>query len=415
LWIIWVFMGGRLGDLSMTGAESGAALEALHDLERHQKRRDKGIATVSVLAGPVATGEDVVRRWAEQTLRGIACPSVPTPSEVARALLAGAEPRGWVIDFLARWTGASHSRVRANFQNRSEHELELYLSHALPEPDDELARAACLQLLRQPEEITSALDRQGSNLLETLCRMAPKPGPIVLWTPRVPHPAEIETGLHYLTQLCQQVRWFPVAVVVEQAHLRAWLAGTPPSRARTMVREGLVYLKDPAADVGVAGLDTLDPKAWLYRQNLPAEVLAHFDEAARAVTQSKQEPSRENQDRARSAAERFLFGVLEAMPDTSGLFELNGNVEGIEFGPSGTAEIDLLSRRLRIALEVDGYYHFQEPERYRRDRRKDLALQKKQFLVVRCLAADVVERLEDILSTLRASVLHQKALEGGER
>ena len=221
--------------------------------------------------------------------------------------------------------------------------------------------------------------------------------------------------MHHITHLCQQVRWLPIAIVVEQPYLRAWLARTPRSRTRTMVQEGLVNLEDSEAEVRVASVNTLGPREWLAQEGLPAEVLEQFDEAARAVTQSKEEPSRENEDRARSAAERFLFSVLEAMPETTGLFELNGNVEGTEFGPSGSAEVDLLSRRLRIALEVDGYYHFQEPESYRRDRRKDLALQKEQFLVVRCLAEDVVERLEEIIATLRGSVLHQRALiQGGE-
>ena len=43
-----------------------------------------------------------------------------------------------------------------------------------------------------------------------------------------------------------------------------------------------------------------------------------------------------------------------------------------------------------LAVEIDGYYHFQDADAYRRDRRKDLELQKRGFLVVRVLAEDVV-------------------------
>jgi hypothetical protein len=403
----------------MTGTEIGAVCSALHVLERHQKRRDEGIATVSVLAGPFATGEEVVCRWAVHTRRCVVRPRAPTPDDVARALLEGGQPRDWAVGFLARRTGVSPGQAQATICHRSEHELELYLAHILPEPYEESARAACLQLLRHPEELTANLEKQGASLLAALCRMAPTPAPTVLWTSRTSTPTALAAGLPHMTHLCQQVQWLPVAIVVEPVHLRAWLARTPRSRTRTMVLEGLVHLQAPAADVRalVDGEGKTDgSRFWLARAGLPAEVLEHFDEAARTVAQSKEEPSQESEGRARSAAERFLFSVLEAMPETSGLFELNGTVEGIEFGPSGSAEIDLLSRTLRIALEVDGYYHFQGPERYRRDRRKDLALQKQQFLVVRCLAEDVVARLEDILSTLRASVLHQKALvQGGER
>lgn len=62
--------------------------------------------------------------------------------------------------------------------------------------------------------------------------------------------------------------------------------------------------------------------------------------------------------------------------------------------------MDLLSRELRIAVEIDGYFHFQDPERFRRDRRKDLDLQRAGYWVYRLLATDVLSQLEHILHTL---------------
>ena len=53
-------------------------------------------------------------------------------------------------------------------------------------------------------------------------------------------------------------------------------------------------------------------------------------------------------DAARSAAERFLYEFLELLPATAGLFELNADV-GFRFGPRA-AEVDLLARDLRIAV-----------------------------------------------------------------
>jgi hypothetical protein len=91
---------------------------------------------------------------------------------------------------------------------------------------------------------------------------------------------------------------------------------------------------------------------------------------------------------ARSAAEAIFFEALEATPATAGRFELNGRL-AIRFGPDA-AEVDLLSRRDQIAIEIDGYHHFSDAERYRRDRRKDLLLQAHGLLVVRLLAEDVM-------------------------
>ena len=118
-------------------------------------------------------------------------------------------------------------------------------------------------------------------------------------------------------------------------------------------------------------------------------------------------------DQARSAAERFLFEMLEACPETAGLFELNGRLD-FSFGGSHAMEIDLGSRELRVAIEIDGYYHFLDSDAYRRDRRKDLELQQRGWLVLRFLADDVVPRQEDILRTVIRSVHQRRQHLGGD-
>ena len=52
---------------------------------------------------------------------------------------------------------------------------------------------------------------------------------------------------------------------------------------------------------------------------------------------------------------------------------------------------------------------FTDPEAFRRDRRKDLELQKQGYLVVRVLAEDVVERLEEVMDTILAAVAFRRA------
>jgi hypothetical protein len=101
---------------------------------------------------------------------------------------------------------------------------------------------------------------------------------------------------------------------------------------------------------------------------------------------------------ARSAAEATLYEALEAMPATAGRFALNESLS-VRFGPTA-AEIDLLSRGDRVAIEIDGVHHFADPECYRRDRRKDLLLQTQGFVVVRLLAEDVMRDVRSAVSAV---------------
>lgn len=101
----------------------------------------------------------------------------------------------------------------------------------------------------------------------------------------------------------------------------------------------------------------------------------------------------------RSATEQFLFRYLEALFQTKGDFVLNGRLP-IPFGPNAYMEIDLLNERQKVAIEIDGEFHFQSRENYRRDRRKDLLLQKAGYLVLRFLAEDIVEKIDAVLGTI---------------
>lgn len=108
-------------------------------------------------------------------------------------------------------------------------------------------------------------------------------------------------------------------------------------------------------------------------------------------------------DGARSASERFLFRFLDGLPQTKGLFVLNGHVD-IPFGPNPSMEVDLLCESKRLAVEIDGAFHFADAEHYRRDRRKDFLLQKNGYLVLRFLAEDVTRRLQQVLDEISAAL-----------
>ena len=114
---------------------------------------------------------------------------------------------------------------------------------------------------------------------------------------------------------------------------------------------------------------------------------------------------------ARSLAEAMLYAALQADARTAGLFELNAD-GGFWFG-SRQAEIDLLCRSLGIAIEVDGYFHFQDNSAYRRDRAKDVLMQNQGWLVLRFLAEDVTDRLETVLGCVLDAVSRRRSRSSG--
>ena len=103
----------------------------------------------------------------------------------------------------------------------------------------------------------------------------------------------------------------------------------------------------------------------------------------------------EGVERARSAAEAFLYQRLETLSETRGRFSLNEKLP-IAFGKSAFVESDLLCAELKIAIEIDGAQHLGGFEAYRRDRRKDMLLQENGYFVMRFLHCDVLSNLSHV-------------------
>jgi very-short-patch-repair endonuclease len=186
----------------------------------------------------------------------------------------------------------------------------------------------------------------------------------------------------------------PVAVVVSAEAAARWRVGRR-DRLAAMVDEGWIAVPDEAAgERGTA------PRAG--------------DELAPTVGGDPRGgaggDARRDRDRgvaldARSLAEATLFEALEATPATAGRFRLNESL-AVRFGPIA-AEIDLLSRGDRIAIEIDGVHHFADPDCYRRDRRKDLLLQTHGFVVVRLLAEDVVRDVRAAVTVVSQALAYR--------
>lgn len=235
--------------------------------------------------------------------------------------------------------------------------------------------------------------------------------------------SELLDGLYHLVSTHPTL---PVALLLHVADYAQLQRSQSPSRAMALLREGLIKLSkhddgsanasDSTPDRGQmtafgpspsarAALERLHPTPAM-RQNLLR--LANAVAAQRNAKQDQ--PCREPADRARSLAERLLFDCLQRQPETVDRFRLNAKLP-IVFG-NRPLEVDLLAPSIRLAVEVDGYYHFQNADAYRRDRRKDLLLQQHGYLVMRVLAEDVVERLDALLAAIGTAVARALAPNG---
>jgi superfamily II DNA or RNA helicase/very-short-patch-repair endonuclease len=124
------------------------------------------------------------------------------------------------------------------------------------------------------------------------------------------------------------------------------------------------------------------------------------------------DPNAKGAARARSATEAFLYRRLQSLPATNGRFELNVELP-IPFDGWGNMEVDLLDRKARLVIELDGGQHFANADAYRRDRRKDALLQEHGYFVLRFLVQDVGRRLDDVLDAiLRVLAMRERTPHG---
>jgi superfamily II DNA or RNA helicase/very-short-patch-repair endonuclease len=112
-----------------------------------------------------------------------------------------------------------------------------------------------------------------------------------------------------------------------------------------------------------------------------------------------------DQIRARSASESFLFHRLQSLTETAGLFRLNAKLP-IPFDGWSEMEIDLFSADLKLAVEIDGPQHLSDSAAYRSDRRKDALLQENSCHVLRFLAEDLGKYLDATLDAILRAVAH---------
>ena len=381
-------------------------------LERHRRRRVQGLATVSVLVGPPEAAAAAWDRHVGRPSLAIEAVEARSADTLAAGCVATVCRRANLWATCVGELGRRLARpVDAVLPELSAHDLEYLWRSVLPGAGDpdvlRLIRVVVTSPLEQWADAITA-DLPGWRGVVAVDHLLGSTDTVSAEVPRRP-PAEaprVQAGLRsadgarfsrkpydppavwvagpvddveWLTEaagplagLAASVPRWPVGVgVTAEAAARA---SAGDGRAATLVRGGIVVVdrERPAPP--------------------PARVAAAEDDG------EDDDPP----DPARSAAERLLFELLNAR--WAGLFALNVALD-FPFG-NRPAEADLYAADVRLVIEVDGYHHFQDPARYRRDRRKDWAYQARGYRVLRVLAEDVVPRRDEILDRVGTAVDH---------
>jgi very-short-patch-repair endonuclease len=393
-------------------------------LKHHDHLRAQGLARVSVLHGsPDATA----RRWARHYNRqgravlqahDLNDPALPgVIADLARAHEAGFEAFGaWWRKRLPEPPSDLEDTLRWGDPHMREQLMQTAgLQHArMPQE-----RTACALLLGTPEVLGEDPAHAVAVLLRHLPDITlPQAVPALLLAPPM-NDARVgpwlETQAHLLDILLEAAPGAALGIRLPE-DMDPALGADTASRAAMILREGRIDLRQRRAPAYMQQLDLAELTATRrfigkLARHAPRLPRMHAELAALAA------PRKDvlwKESRARSKAEALLFAALEAHPETRGHFRLNENVHAADpYRP--TMEVDLLAVAAGIAVEVDGFHHFRQPDAYRADRRKDLALQEAGYTVLRFLAQDVTLQLERILDTIRVTKLHIEARRGNRR
>jgi hypothetical protein len=361
------------------------------------------VPTVSVLVGPDALGHRLWKMWnAGKCRRIIVSNSVPGLVEEWLHREAAFVVRA------AEWVRRNTNGSIPEPDRMSAHDLsELWRSLPVTAGDPVASVAHRILLAKAqsvPFDCASTVRESGSAVvLAGLRGLFPEPRPafLVCDSPLLPVIRDFERAAQLVPEL-------PLAICVSVLEYEASVE--EPSRSAAIAREGEIRLSGVSAGeltrrLRSAGVPDPLPVASIHR--LTSGGLA--DETAEAYVAATVEAARPRDplDPHRSASERFLFEQLESMVETAGLFVPN---RGLEFlHGTKSAEADLVSTELRLAIEIDGAYYHLNAEQYRRDRRKDHAYQRHGYWVLRFLAEDVVADLEGILNTILEAVATRRA------
>jgi very-short-patch-repair endonuclease len=393
-------------------------------LDRHDERRRRGTPTISVLVGQIVPSLHLFSCWAETRGRPVVsvrlekaeleAAMVPWVDELVKRHDLGAAAVQWLAQRLNRDAGG----LARSLHLMTSHELGVFLELSLP-----LESGTSVEIIgrRLIEYAAMGIEPGSSQLAPNLDLLLEGHGrpwirvssaigelidldclPVLVMSLAKPSVCELERTARLLAELAVAQPRSALVLLVQQDLFDSFVRQAPASRAKALLLESIVNLDREDLSV-TAGSDSTAVESG---ESTGDDSVAYDLESAIRDLQSAESAS--DNDDARSAAERFLFERLESVAETAGLFELNVKLD-FDFGSNRWIEVDLTASTLKLAIEVDGYHHFTGPEAFRRDRRKDLELQKHGYLVLRVLAEDVVERLEEVMDTILTTVAFRRA------
>jgi hypothetical protein len=301
------------------------------------------------------------------------------------------------VQCLAQRAGRDPDEFLTAWRAKTPADRERFWSTLAPNVDDDLLYTVASLAVDQGSstDVAASLGDLGDQIVPLILRLVPSvPWPSVLFMAgsKDDFAAVSSVAVQWAT-LAPAV---PIAVVVAAGVWNEFMTAASESRTKAILREGELAVPgiDPAtvertlSEIGAVGSGVTA----LASVGADAVLVESAVSVVQATVTPPATPAED--DRARSAAERFLFTFLESLPETAGRFELNATLD-FPFGPR-LAEVDLLCRSPRIAIELDGYFHFLGADGYRRDRTKDWELQRRGYQVLRFLAEDVIPQLEVI-------------------
>lgn len=367
-------------------------------LARHRQRRLQGVPTLSVLVGDAEVACWCWTRWQRAAGLAFVCSEAATwetlladwsgtlRTELWRALTVRAAAR----------EGVTREELEARLRSHAEGQQQ----RVIEQLGARLGWSAALIAAISSETAQALVDWARAAYPGSLSEMASVLGAdlpgLLLSAPRTATAGELCELLGSLLGLSEVLPRLELACALSEAQLVRWRQEAD-ARQLHLIKEGLIRLEPAPENPELALRSSRRRRSGEHQRPLTRE-----DEPGRAIPCLEYDAD----EFARSRAERALFEHLEARPRTQGLFALNGMIPE----PFGTRplEVDLLSEALHVALEIDGYHHFRDATAYRRDRDKDVLLQRLGYTVVRVLASDVESELEYVTDTIDRVVEHEQ-------
>lgn len=407
-------------------------------LNRHQYRRSNGIPTISVITGPVGISMYHWRKWAESYQRKVIFLHESDINAFVTLWFMNICRERFLYNqslaFIINKTGENFIKVSTQISQKTKFEMGLFFQQVFRGGMDD-TEVICRYIIEKeviktpPKDIVNEIvhifgkeDSQIRTYIATSRIISDNQLPAIMLSvkDRKDNAVFINNALKTLERIAIVRIESPISLAIHQNDYNSFLKEAPETRSKALCKESVIQIEGLQTEkintiIGIIQqkdrpslLKSIDCLAF---DGATEELINDFKKAASYITD--QYSNDEQESKARSAAEQFLFNRLETLPETHGMFELNAKLD-FKFG-SKWAETDLVLRELKLAVEIDGYYHFKNPDSYRNDRLKDITFQKHGYMVMRFLATDVVERLEHILKTIREMMKFRTYQKEGER